>query len=98
MRERSYFIAGQPIKLHIQVKYDFSTYRHLTLIQLTINGSSKNFQQAALTVGELVASLGLEGKRLAVECNGEIIPRGLFNQTNLNSGDKLEIVGAVGGG
>lgn len=68
------------------------------MIQLTINGSSKNFQQAALTVGELVASLGLEGKRLAVECNGEIIPRGLFNQTNLNSGDKLEIVGAVGGG
>ena len=49
-------------------------------------------------MAELVATLGLEGKRLAIECNGEIVPRGLFDQTALNSGDKLEIVGAVGGG
>ena len=70
----------------------------ITLIQLTINGKSRNFQQPALTVGELVAALGLEGKRLAIERNGEIVPRGVFVQTLLNSGDKLEIVGAVGGG
>lgn len=42
--------------------------------------------------------LGLEGKRLAIERNGEIIPRSLFTETSLSAGDKLEIVGAVGGG
>ena len=68
------------------------------MIQLTINGNSRNFEQAALTVSELVATLGLEGKRLAIERNGEIIPRSLFAETLLGAGDKLEIVGAVGGG
>jgi len=68
------------------------------LIQLTINGKSQDFQQPALTMSELVNTLGLQGKRLAIECNGEIVPRGLFDQTQLHSGDKLEIVGAVGGG
>jgi sulfur carrier protein len=69
-----------------------------TLIQLTINGNPRNFEQAKLTISELVATLGLEGKRLAIEHNGEIVPRSLFIETLLNTGDKLEIVGAVGGG
>lgn len=47
---------------------------------------------------QLVAMLGLEGKRLAIERNGEIVPRGRFADTRLASGDTLEIVGAVGGG
>lgn len=68
------------------------------MIQLTINGNPRNFEDAQLTVDQLVTRLGLQGKRLAIECNGEIVPRSLFQQTALNSGDKLEIVGAVGGG
>jgi sulfur carrier protein len=68
------------------------------LIQITINGNLKNFEHSQLTVDQLVTQLGLQGKRLAVERNGEIVPRGLFQQTELASGDKLEIVGAVGGG
>jgi sulfur carrier protein len=68
------------------------------LIQLTINGNSRSFDVSQLTVSQLVATLGLEGKRLAIERNGEIVPRGVFTQTALDSGDKLEIVGAVGGG
>jgi sulfur carrier protein len=51
-----------------------------------------------LTVAQLVQQLGLEGKRLAIERNGEIVPRSMFAATQLASGDKLEIVGAVGGG
>ncbi len=51
-----------------------------------------------MTVANLIQVLGLEGKRLALERNGEIVPRGAFEQTWLASGDKLEIVGAVGGG
>jgi sulfur carrier protein len=68
------------------------------LIQLTINGNPRSFDVVQLTVSQLVATLGLEGKRLAIERNGEIVPRGIFTQTSLDSGDKLEIVGAVGGG
>ncbi|HZV98936.1 MAG TPA: sulfur carrier protein ThiS [Methylophilaceae bacterium] len=68
------------------------------MIHLTINGNPRHFEVPQLTVGELVAKLGLEGKRLAIERNGEIVPRGLFKQTPLATGDKLEIVGAVGGG
>ena len=51
-----------------------------------------------LNVAELVDKLGLTGKRLAIECNGEIVPRSRFAETPLRDGDKLEIVGAVGGG
>lgn len=69
------------------------------MITLNINGNARSFDAGdAFTVSELVARLGLEGKRLAIERNGEIIPRGAFGETRLASGDKLEIVGAVGGG
>jgi len=68
------------------------------LIHLTINGNPRQFDVATLTVAELVQTLGLTGKRLAIERNGDIVPRGLFAETALNDGDKLEIVGAVGGG
>jgi sulfur carrier protein len=51
-----------------------------------------------LTVAELVLQLSLEGKRLAIERNGEIVPRSQFANTQLAAGDQLEIVGAVGGG
>ena len=67
-------------------------------MQLTINGNPRNFENSQLTVDQLVVQLGLQGKRLAIERNGEIVPRSQFQQTALNSGDKLEIVGAVGGG
>ncbi|HYD33981.1 MAG TPA: sulfur carrier protein ThiS [Methylophilaceae bacterium] len=68
------------------------------MIQLTINGKPRDFETLQLTVDQLVTQLGLQGKRLAIERNGEIVPRSLFQQTALTSGDKLEIVGAVGGG
>ncbi len=68
------------------------------LIVLHINGNERRFDETALTVAQLVSKLGLEGKRLAIERNGEIVARGLFAETALATGDKLEIVGAVGGG
>ena len=51
-----------------------------------------------MTVGALVENLGLMGKRLAIERNGEIVPKSTFAEVALQSGDQLEIVGAVGGG
>jgi sulfur carrier protein len=68
------------------------------LINLTINGNSRQFDVSALSVADLVEKLGLTGKRLAIERNGEIVPRGSFPEVVLFNGDKLEIVGAVGGG
>ena len=68
------------------------------LIDLTINGNARSFESAELTVAQLVSKMGLEGKRIAIERNGEIVPRGAYSATPLHSGDKLEIVGAVGGG
>lgn len=68
------------------------------LIVLHINGNERCFEETAFTVAQLVGKLGLEGKRLAIERNGEIVSRGVFAETQLTSGDKLEIVGAVGGG
>ncbi|HEY8117892.1 MAG TPA: sulfur carrier protein ThiS [Methylophilaceae bacterium] len=68
------------------------------MISLIINGNTRHFDEPELSLSQLVDKLGLEGKRLAIERNGEIVPRGIFTQTSLSSGDKLEIVGAVGGG
>lgn len=68
------------------------------MIQITINGNPRSFDVDTLTVGALVEKLGLTGKRLAIERNGEIVPKSMFAEVALQSGDQLEIVGAVGGG
>lgn len=67
-------------------------------MQITINGKARSFDFPQCSVTELVSQLALTGKRLAIECNGEIIPRSQFAEKILQDGDKLEIVGAVGGG
>ena len=67
------------------------------MIDLIINGEPRCFEQD-LTVAELVERLDLAGKRLALERNGEIVPRGSFASQRLADGDRLEIVVAVGGG
>ncbi len=63
---------------------------------LTLNGETRNLD--AQTVLDLLQELGYAGKRIAVELNGEIVPKSLHDQTPLNEGDQLEIVVAVGGG
>lgn len=65
---------------------------------ITINGKARSFDFEQCNVTDLVTHLTLVGKRLAIERNGEIIPRSRFNETIVQDGDKLEIVGAVGGG
>ena len=67
-------------------------------MQITINGNARDFELAHMTVAVLVTTLKLEGKRLAIEHNGEIVPRSQFAEVILQNGDQLEIVGAVGGG
>ena len=65
-------------------------------VTVTVNGVAR--EVAARSVDDLVAALGLAGKRIAVERNGEIVPRSRYMQTPLVNGDRFEIVGAVGGG
>lgn len=67
------------------------------MLELKINGESRQFS-AALTVAGLIDQLGYAGKRIAVERNGEIVPKSQHATTALVTGDQLEIVVAVGGG
>ena len=67
------------------------------MLELKINGESRQFSDA-LTVSGLIEQLGYTGKRIAIERNGEIVPKSQHATTALLSGDQLEIVVAVGGG
>lgn len=68
------------------------------MMNILINGNAKVFDTSEMTVASLVVALELTDKRLAIEKNGEIVPRSQFADVLLQDGDKLEIVGAVGGG
>ncbi len=67
------------------------------MITLSINGQQRQFP-APLSMTELIRELDLAGKRVAVELNGEIVPRSQHGEVVLSEGDQLEIVVAVGGG
>jgi sulfur carrier protein len=67
------------------------------MLQVIINGQQERLA-AGLTVLGLLESMQLAGKRVAVERNGEIVPKGRHAETLLDDGDRLEIVVAVGGG
>lgn len=64
---------------------------------ITVNGEARQLSRP-MTVLDLLGELTLVGKRLAVERNGEIVPRGRHADTALQDGDRIEIVVAVGGG
>ena len=67
------------------------------MIEITVNGTAQS-HEAPLVLSALLDRLALTGKKIAVERNGEIVPRGQHAQTQLAHGDRLEIVVAVGGG
>jgi sulfur carrier protein len=67
------------------------------VITVSINGTARQLPDSA-RVAALIEELGLTGKRIALERNGEIVPRSRFAAQHLADGDKLEIVIAVGGG
>ena len=66
------------------------------MISIIVNGEQRRFEQ--VPTAELLSRLELTGKRVALERNGEIVPRSRFPEQMLADGDKLEIVVAVGGG
>lgn len=67
-------------------------------MDLIVNGAMQRLDPSPATVAELVRALNLEGKRIAVERNGEIVPKSRYGTTAVAAGDRLEVVAAVGGG
>jgi sulfur carrier protein len=67
------------------------------MIQVIVNGAARGFDRP-LPITELVSALSLRGRRIAVERNGEIVPKSAHGSTLVADGDRLEIVVAVGGG
>lgn len=67
------------------------------MLEITLNGAPRQLS-GPITVAALLAAEGLTGKRVAVERNGEIVPRSQHAEALLAAGDRLEIVVAVGGG
>jgi len=68
-----------------------------TSLSITVNGNARSLEAGA-TIAQLLVQLDTAGKRVAVERNGEIVPKSLHGVTRLAGGDRLEIVVAVGGG
>jgi len=66
-------------------------------MRLEVNGEGREFD-GELTIAGLLEALEFTGRRVAVERNGMIVPRSQHGETQLEDGDRLEIVQAVGGG
>lgn len=66
-------------------------------ITIELNGRAIDVDPG-ISLGTLIDSRGIERRMIAVEYNGEILPRHAYDETPLNDGDRLEIVQMVGGG
>ncbi len=66
-------------------------------MDITINGDRRAVP-APQTVETLLESLGIDGRKVAVELNVEIVPRSAYGDTRLGDGDRVEIVHFIGGG
>ena len=67
------------------------------MIQVIVNGAAQRLE-APINVAALLERLAMAGKKVAVERNGEIVPKSAHAATVIADGDQLEIVVAVGGG
>lgn len=74
-----------------------STTATLSNSELHVNGAARLYPVMP-TVAELLLDMGLAGKRVAIERNGEIVPRAHYGELRLVAGDRVEVVIAVGGG
>jgi len=68
-----------------------------TRLSLTVNGEARSFD-GSLSVEDLLRTLGLDRRKVAVERNEAIVPRSSYAETWLTGGDAIEIVHFIGGG
>ena len=66
-------------------------------MNITVNGEDRSLDPEA-SLGDLLEMLGLNGKRIAVEVNRDIVPRSDYDSFILSDNDTIEIVNAIGGG
>lgn len=66
-------------------------------MNLILNGEIRSFADIGDIAG-LVAALGLDARKVAVERNLEIVPKSAYGRTALSDGDRIEIVHFIGGG
>lgn len=66
-------------------------------IQIHVNGQARTWRSGA-TVADLLQDLDIRTERVAVELNLEILDRATFDQRPLKDGDRVEILGFIGGG
>ncbi len=67
------------------------------MIDISLNGEPRRLDSET-TVARLMEDLGYSGRRIAVERNGDIVPKSRHEETRVEQGDRIEIVVAVGGG
>jgi len=67
------------------------------VLQLTVNGEARQIA-AGSRIADLVRELGLDGRKIAVERNLEIVARSRYGTDALAQDDRIEIVAFVGGG
>ena len=76
----------------------FNKWMHAkTLMKINVNGKPLEVAQD-LSAADLVELLNLSGQRLALEVNEEIVPRSTFATHRFQTGDRVEIIHAIGGG
>ena len=68
------------------------------MVSISLNGAAYVCRAASPRVSDLVREFALEGKKVAVEQNGQIVPRSRHAETVVSAGDRIEVVVAVGGG
>jgi len=68
------------------------------MVSIILNGTAYLCRVPDQRVSDLVRELSLGGKRIAIERNGQIVPRSKHSETVLVDGDKIEVGAAVGGG
>lgn len=68
-----------------------------SIMDIILNGTARQIPEQT-SAAELLSSLGLGERRLALEVNREIVPRSRFGEHMIRPGDRIEIVHAIGGG
>jgi sulfur carrier protein len=66
-------------------------------MRVFVNGADTDLPAGA-TVAGLVEQIAADRRRIAVACNGEVVPRSLWGDTALTDGDRIEVLAAVAGG
>ena len=66
-------------------------------MRITLNGEAREVTEGQ-SVAALLADLGIQAERVAVELNLKIVDRRMFTGTSLRDGDQVEVIGFIGGG